>query len=376
MPSQSRSNDENTEIQDIGNWSVADPQSASEASQGAVQPHGLLPARSPDSNVIRARREDSSQIDADLIRDTPRIDPRLAAALVDTQNFRAMPVFIPDHSKVLSLGDIISPISKVAKPSVSFLDWLELEKVSSTHEIQQGIRPEAPASGDHIVDNKSFNVPKAPSLGLGTRSHPQDNAIELTATQLDGLRREHERLNGQATNLRQAPKYQALAPQRAVETAEFTPSRLRIRPPSEPPIAYIVQGNTNSGFRFFRDGKPIGFVLGCGKVNARYMLPMVRAPGTFPPPPSRQLAGTLFGKSTLAPELPSLPSQTLQSARRSELWGGESLDVCCSDAVETGLSTPELIEDDGWSFDEEVESDHYMDCELGFGKDCLFEAGE
>jgi hypothetical protein len=374
VPSHSRSSDENTEIQHTGNWYDADLQSATEASQGAVQPH-RNPSRSSDSSVVRARREDSSKIDADLIRDTPRIDPRLAAALVDAQNFRAMPVFIPDPFKVLSLRDIISPLSKATKPSVSFLNWPELGKGSSIHKIQRGIPPEAPASGDQIINNRSSNMPKAPSSGPRARFHPKDNAIELTTTQLDGLRREHKRINEQAPTLRQAPKCQALASQRAVKTVKCTSSPLRIQPPSERPIAYIPQKNTNPVSRFFKDGKPVGFVLGWGKVNAKYMLTVLRTHGLFPPPPSRQLSGTLFGKSTLTPKLPSLPSQTPQPARRSELWGGESLDVCCSGGVETGISTPELTEDDGSSSDEEVESDHYRDCELGFGKDGLFEAG-
>jgi len=350
--------DGNTEFQDAGNRYNASLQSTSEAYQGAIQPQGHLPSRLPDSNGVRARHEDSSQIDVDLIRDTPRIDSRLAAALLDAQNFRAMPVFIPDPSKVLSLEDIISPNDKAIESSVTFLDWVKLEKLSSMHEIPRDIPPGAPASGDHIVDNKSYNVQKAPFSDLGSSFHQQDNAIELTATQIDGLRRKHERINRQAPNLEQASKCQAPAPQRAVETAKCILLPLSIQLPSGPPLACIAKGNTNSASRFLKDGNLVGFVPGCGKVNAKYMLPMVKAPGPFPPPSPRQLAGTLFGKSTLAPKIPPLPSQILQSPSKSELWGGESFEVCCSGAVETGTSTPELTEDDGSSFDEEDEEDY------------------
>jgi hypothetical protein len=350
--------DGNTEIQDARNWYNASQQSASEAYQGTIQPHGHLPGRFPDSNGVRARREDSSQIDADLIRDTPRIDSRLAAALLDAQNFRAMPIFIPDPSKVLSLEDIISPNDKAVESSVTFLDWFELEKLSSTHEIPRDIPPGAPASGDHIVDNTSCNVQKAPFSDLGSSFHQQDNAIELTATHMDGLRRKHERLDRQAPNLGQASKGQAPAPQRVVGTAKSTLLPLSIQLPSGSTPACIAKGNTNSVSRFLKDGNSVGFVPRCGKVNAKYMLPMVKAPGPFPPPSPRQLAGALFGKSTLAPKIPPLPSQILQSPSKPELWGGESFGVCCSGAVDTGTSTPELTEDDGSSFDEEDEEDY------------------
>jgi hypothetical protein len=350
--------DGNTEIQDARNWYNASLQSASEAYHGAIQPQGHLPSSFPDSNGVRARRGDSSQIDADLIRDTPRIDSRLAAALLDAQNFRAMPIFIPDPSKVLSLGDIIGSNDKAVESSVTFLDWFELEKLSSTHEIPRDIQPGAPASRNHIVDNKSCNVQKASFSDLGSSFHKQDNVIELTAPQMDGLRRKHERLDRQAPNLGQASKCQAPAPQRAVDTAKCTVLPLSIQLPSKSPLACIAKGNTNPVSRFLKNGNSVGFVPGCGKVNAKYMLPMVKAPGPFPPPSPRQLAGTLFGKSTLSPKITPLPFQILPSPSKSELWGGESFEVCCSGAAETGTSTPELTEDDGSSFDEEDEEDY------------------
>jgi hypothetical protein len=199
---------------------------------------------------VQNGRGDSSQIDADLIRDTPRIDPRLGAALIDAQNTRAMPIFIPDPSKVLNLGDIINHHDKVAETPVNFLDWLGLKKGLSTYKIPHSIAPKAPGFGDDTVANKRSNMLKAQFLCKKATSRVQDSSVEAnkpgdddlaepTVTQLDDIRRKHELLNVRPLNSMQDPKYSAAARRWAIKTAKCTLSLLRIQPPPELPIAYI-----------------------------------------------------------------------------------------------------------------------------------------
>jgi hypothetical protein len=298
------------------------------ASQGTVQPSGHSASDTPNSHTVQNGRGDSSQIDADLIRDTPRIDPRLAAALIDAQNVRAMAIFIPDPSKVLNLGDIINHHDKAAEPSVSFLDWLGLVEGLSTYKIQHGISPNAPGFGDDIVLNKRPNMLKPRCSCRRARSHVQDISVEanktgdddlaeLTVTELDELRRKHELLNIQSLNSMQTPKRSDAARHWAVKKANCTLSLLRLQSPPEPPIVYIPKWNIESVSEFFKDKEPIGFVLGCHKYTFSTTTMAMRNPETLSAPIQFRLCDPLFEDSTLPLTTPLRSSQPLQQANKT-----------------------------------------------------------
>jgi hypothetical protein len=337
------------------------------ASQGTVQPGGHAASDSPDSHIVQKVRGESRRIDADLIRDTPRIDPRLAAALIDAQNVRAMAIFIPDPSKVLNLGDITNHHDKAAESPVSFLDWLGLEEGLNTYKIQHGISSNAPGFGDDIFLNKRSNMLKPRCSCTRARSYVQDNSVEankpgddeaeLTVTELDELRRKHELLNIQSLDSMQSPKRSDAARHWAVKNANCSLSHLRLQPPPEPPIVYIPKWNTESVSEFFKDNKPIGFVLGCHKYMFSTTTRAMRNPETPSAPIQFRLCDPLFEDSTLPLTTPLCSSQPLQQAKRPEQWGRASHDGCCPIAEDSEVCMPELTEDDDTSSAEEEESD-------------------